>query len=216
MTGAQGRPAAVGHTSAGGEGAGGGAVRDGGPAREQAPAGGGGGTGGASLRAWIRAVPDYPVAGVTFLDITPLLADGPALRRAVEALAEAVAAIEFDRVLGVEARGFVLGAPLAVRLGKGFIPARKPGKLPLAVARQEYQLEYGQAAIEVHRDAIGPGDRILIVDDVLATGGTSAAAAALVEQLGGQVAGFAYLIEIVALAGRKRLGDRPVRVVLPS
>ncbi|ADU51301.1 adenine phosphoribosyltransferase [Thermaerobacter marianensis DSM 12885] len=180
-------------------------------------AGPGGTAGGAEgLRAWIRQVPDYPVPGVTFLDITPLLGHGPAFRQAIDALAGAVAGIEFDRILAIEARGFLLGAPLAVRLGKGFVPARKPGKLPLAVARQDYQLEYGEAAIEVHRDAVAPGDRVLIVDDVLATGGTSAAAAALVEQLGGRVAGFAYLIEIAALAGRRRLGDRPVRVVLPA
>ena len=188
---------------------------------ERGPETGGAGTGPAAggpaaLWPWIRRVPDYPVAGVTFLDITPLLADGPAFQQALAALAGVVADLAFDRVLAIEARGFILGAPLAVRLGKGFIPARKPGKLPLAVARQEYQLEYGQAAIEVHRDAVGPGDRILIVDDVLATGGTSAAAAALVEQLGGQVAGFAYLIEIGALEGRRRLGDRPVRVVLSA
>ncbi|WP_371731853.1 adenine phosphoribosyltransferase [Thermaerobacter sp. PB12/4term] len=208
-------PGAQDHAGEAGQGARGEEARRPAPAPEPG-SGPGGGAVEASLRAWIRQVPGYPVPGVTFLDITPLLADGAALGQAVEALAAAVAGIEFDRVLGIEARGFILGAPLAVRLGKGFIPARKPGKLPLEVARQEYQLEYGQAAIEVHQDAIRPGDRILIVDDVLATGGTSAAAAALVEQLGGRVAGFAYLIEIVALGGRRRLGDRPVRVVLPS
>ncbi|WPD20154.1 adenine phosphoribosyltransferase [Thermaerobacter composti] len=169
---------------------------------------------GEALRRWVRRVPDHPVPGVTFLDITPLLGHGPAFRQAVDALAAAVAGLEFDRILAIEARGFLLGAPLAVQLGKGFVPARKPGKLPLTVVRQAYELEYGQAAIEVHRDAIAPGDRVLIVDDVLATGGTSAAAAALVERLGGRVAGFAYLIEIAALDGRRRLGDRPVRVVL--
>ena len=166
------------------------------------------------LRAFVRRVPDYPAAGVTFLDITPLLASGPAFQRAVAALQEAVRDLDFDRVLGIEARGFLIGAPLAVGLGKGFVPARKPGKLPLPAARREYELEYGRAAIEIHRDAIGAGDRVLIVDDVLATGGTSAAAAALVEEQGGHVAGFAYLIEIGALGGRRRLGDRPVRAVL--
>lgn len=166
------------------------------------------------LRRHVRAVPDYPVPGVTFLDITPLLASAGAYRMAVEALREAVRDIPFDLVLGVEARGFLLGAPLALELGKGFIPARKPGKLPLATARVDYQLEYGEAALEIHQDAVEPGQRVLIVDDVLATGGTSAAAAALVAQRGGEVAGFAYLIEIGSLEGRRRLGDRPVRVIL--
>lgn len=166
------------------------------------------------LRQHVRSVPDYPVPGVTFLDITPLLASAGAYRMALRALREAVRDIPFDLVLAIEARGFLLGAPLALELGKGFIPARKPGKLPLETARVDYELEYGEAAIEIHRDAVAPGQRVLVVDDVLATGGTSAAAASLVEQLGGDVAGFAYLIEIGALAGRRRLGDRPVRVIL--
>ncbi|HEY8395001.1 MAG TPA: adenine phosphoribosyltransferase [Thermaerobacter sp.] len=166
------------------------------------------------LRQHVRAVPDYPVQGVTFLDITPLLASAAAYRMAVEALCAAVRDIPFDLVLGIEARGFLLAAPLALELGKGFIPARKPGKLPLATARVDYRLEYGEAAIEIHQDGVAPGQRVLIVDDVLATGGTSAAAAALVERQGGTVAGFAYLIEIGFLEGRQRLGDRPVRVIL--
>lgn len=165
------------------------------------------------LRQFVRQVPDYPVPGVTFLDITPMLGSAEAFRATVTALAEAVASIPCDRVLGIEARGFLIGAPLALALGKGFVPARRPGKLPLATARREYQLEYGQAAIEIHRDAIGPGDSVLIVDDVLATGGTSSAAASLVEQQGGRVAGFAYFIEITPLRGRHRLGPRPVRAI---
>ncbi|PZN13495.1 MAG: adenine phosphoribosyltransferase [Bacillota bacterium] len=166
------------------------------------------------LRQHVRSVPDYPVPGVTFLDITPLLASARAYRMAVDALREAVANISFDLVLGIEARGFLLAAPLALELGKGFIPARKPGKLPLTTARVDYQLEYGAAAIEIHEDAVAPGQRVLIVDDVLATGGTSAAAAQLVGRLGGEVVGFAYLIEIGVLEGRRRLGDRPVHAIL--
>src|SRR5690606_8583010 len=121
------------------------------------------------LRQFVRQVPDYPVPGVTFLDITPMPGSAASFRSAVTALPAALASIPCVRVLGIEARGFLIGAPLAVALGKWFVPASRSGKLPLATARREYQLEYGQAAIEIHRDAIGPGDSVLIVDDVLAT-----------------------------------------------
>jgi adenine phosphoribosyltransferase len=155
----------------------------------------------------IRSIADYPTPGVTFRDITPLLGNGPALQKSVEDLATRFRDLEVDRVIGIEARGFILGAPIAVALGAGFVPVRKAGKLPWAVVREEYQLEYGSDKLEMHRDAIHPEEKILVVDDVLATGGTAAATCRLVTALGGRIVALAVLIEIERLEGRSRLGD---------
>jgi adenine phosphoribosyltransferase len=160
------------------------------------------------LRALVREIPDFPEPGVTFRDITPLLGDADGFRRAIDVLAERFAGDAVDRVVGVEARGFILAAPVAYRLGASFVPVRKAGKLPWAVVREEYQLEYGTDRLEIHRDAIRPDERILIVDDVLATGGTAAATCRLVEALGGSIVGIGILIELSALGGRAALGDR--------
>ena len=162
------------------------------------------------LRSLVRDIADWPQRGVTFRDITPLLGNGRAFRQAVDELAERFADLDVDRVVGIEARGFILAAPIAYRLGSGFVPVRKSGKLPWAVVREEFQLEYGTAKLEVHRDAIHPDERILVIDDVLATGGTAAATAGMIEELGGAVVGVGVLIELVALGGRAALGDRRV------
>ena len=159
---------------------------------------------------FIREIPDYPQAGVTFRDITPLLGNGPAFQRAVTELVQRFADVQVDRVLGMEARGFILAAPVALALGAGFVPVRKSGKLPWAVVREEYSLEYGTDKLEIHRDAIHPGERVLVIDDVLATGGTAAATCRLVEALNGVVVGLGFLIEIADLQGRRRLGERVV------
>ena len=153
----------------------------------------------------IRAIPDYPTPGVTFRDITPLLGDGPAFGRAVTDISDRFRDVGIDRVVGVEARGFILGAPVALQLGAGFVPVRKAGKLPWAVVREEYELEYGTDKLEIHRDAIHPDERILVVDDVLATGGTAAATCRLVSALGGNVVALAVLIELSFLNGREKL-----------
>lgn len=158
----------------------------------------------------IREIPDYPQKGVTFRDITPLLGNGPAFQRAVSELVERFEDVRVDRVLGMEARGFILAAPVALALGAGFVPVRKTGKLPWAVVREEYSLEYGTDKLEMHRDAIHPGERVLVIDDVLATGGTAAATCRLVEALDGVVVGLGFLIEIADLHGRRRLGERVV------
>lgn len=167
-----------------------------------------------SLQKLVRDVADYPSEGVVFKDITPLLGDADAFAGAVDGLVELFENVDVDRVVGVESRGFIFGAAVAYRIGAGFVPVRKPGKLPWAVVREEYQLEYGTDKLEIHRDAIRPGERILIVDDVLATGGTAAATATLVETLGGVIAGLGFLLEIEPLGGRSRLGDRPVRSLI--
>ncbi|MGB3735065.1 MAG: adenine phosphoribosyltransferase [Ilumatobacter sp.] len=167
-----------------------------------------------SLREHVRDVADFPTEGVVFRDITPLLGDAAAFAEAVDGLVEQFSGVDVDRVVGVESRGFIFGAAVAYRIGAGFVPVRKPGKLPWAVVREEYQLEYGSDKLEIHRDAIHPGERILIVDDVLATGGTASATATLVETLGGVIAGLGFLLEIEPLAGRAQLGDRPVRSLL--
>ncbi|MEY4229675.1 MAG: adenine phosphoribosyltransferase [Actinomycetota bacterium] len=158
----------------------------------------------------VRDIADYPSPGVTFRDITPLLGDGPAFGRAIDALVLRFVGVEVDRVLGMEARGFIVAAPVAKEIGAGFVPVRKAGKLPWAVVREEYSLEYGSDKLEMHRDAIHPGERVLVIDDVLATGGTAAATCRLVEELGGVVVGLGFLIEIGDLGGRGRLGERVV------
>ena len=167
-----------------------------------------------ALRSFVRDIADYPVAGVTFRDITPLLGDSAALSQVVDGMVEQFEGVPIDRVVGVEARGFIFGAAVAYRAGAGFVPVRKAGKLPWAVVREEYNLEYGSDKLEIHRDAIHPGERILIVDDVLATGGTAAATAKLVETLGGVVAGLAFLLEIDDLGGRAKLGERTAQALL--
>lgn len=159
------------------------------------------------LRSLIREVPDFPKPGVSFKDITPLLTDGQALHYVVRRMADHFRDKRPELIVGVESRGFLFGAPLAYELGVGFVLIRKPNKLPAEKIRVEYQLEYGTDALEIHVDAIKPGQRVLIVDDLLATGGTMEAAARLVEQLKGQIIGFAFVIELAYLNGRRRLGD---------
>jgi adenine phosphoribosyltransferase len=169
----------------------------------------------AEIRALIRDVPGYPHEPVVFRDITPLLADGPALADVIEAFARLVEADGgVDVVAGMEARGFLLGAPLALRLGVGFLPLRKAGKLPPPVERADYELEYGTAAIELRSGTLRPGARVLVLDDVLATGGTAAAAAELVERCGGEVVALAFLLELGGLGGRDRLAGRKVETLL--
>ena len=162
------------------------------------------------LKDHIRDIPDFPQPGVVFKDITPLLADIGAFRATIDALAAPFASSGVDKVLAVEARGFIVGAPVAYRFGAGFVPCRKAGKLPWAVEKEEYVLEYGTDLLEVHKDAVAAGERVLVVDDVLATGGTASAAATLVERLGGVVVGFAFVIELAFLGGRAKLGGRDV------
>jgi len=165
-----------------------------------------------ALMALVRDVPDFPQAGIIFRDITPLLGNGPALRSAVDALAGLYQGI--DSVIGIESRGFILGAPVAYALGVGMVPVRKLGRLPRPTERADYALEYGTNTVEIHADALRPGERVLIIDDVLATGGTAAATVELVERLGGQVAGIAVLIELPDLGGRERLAGYPVTSLL--
>jgi adenine phosphoribosyltransferase len=164
------------------------------------------------LAAGIRDVPDYPQPGVLFKDITPLLADPVGFAAVIARLGTGFGPI--DKITGIEARGFILAAPVACRLRAGFVPVRKQGKLPSATYAQSYALEYGTATIEVHTDAFAPGERVLIVDDVLATGGTARAAVELVRRAGAEVAGVAVLIELAALKGRKQLDDLPFRSLL--
>jgi adenine phosphoribosyltransferase len=163
-----------------------------------------------NLRQLIREIPDFPTPGVSFKDITTVLKNPEALRYVVKEMAAHFGNRGIDVVVGVESRGFIFGAPLAYELGLGFVLVRKPGKLPAETLSIKYALEYGEDALEIHRDAIQPGERVLIVDDLLATGGTISATAQLVEQLGGKVAGYAFLIELAFLGGRKRLGDKEV------
>ncbi|MFV0309451.1 MAG: adenine phosphoribosyltransferase [Desertimonas sp.] len=165
------------------------------------------------LRALVREVPDFPDPGVRFRDITPLLASGERFHDAVDALAERFAGETVDRVVGVESRGFIFAAPIAYRLAASFIPVRKAGKLPWAVVREEYSLEYGRDKLEIHRDAIHPDDRVLVIDDVLATGGTAEATVRLVEALGGAVVGFGAVLEVDGLGGRDRLSGQRVEVL---
>lgn len=157
------------------------------------------------LRAHIRDVPDYPQPGVTFRDITPLLGDAAAFAFVVDHLATPFSEFGVDKVVGIEARGFVVAAPLAQRISAGFVPVRKAGKLPAAIEAEEYDLEYGTDRLEIHHDAITTGERVVICDDVLATGGTAAAALRLVERLGANVVGLSFLVELASLQGRAKL-----------
>ncbi len=166
------------------------------------------------LRDRIRDIPDFPKPGIVFKDITPLMADASALRDAVDQLAEPARDLDVDVVIGAEARGFLLGPALALALGAGFVLARKPGKLPHDTVSAEYALEYGTDALELHSDAVAHGARVLVHDDLLATGGTARALCELVEQLGGQVLGCHFLIELAFLSGRDRLEGYDVRSLL--
>lgn len=168
----------------------------------------------ARLRARIREIPDFPKPGILFKDITPLLGDPDALRDACAAMVAAWQGLRVTHVVAVESRGFFFGAPVAIGLGAGLVPVRKPGKLPYQCSREEYALEYGTDALEMHRDAVGAESRVLVVDDVLATGGTAAATRRLVEQHGATVVGCSFLIELGFLNGRQALGATRVESVL--
>jgi adenine phosphoribosyltransferase len=157
------------------------------------------------LKEKIRVIENFPKPGISFKDITTLLQDGEALRKTIDTLTEFVKDKKIDVVVGPEARGFLLGTPIAYNLGVGFVPVRKPGKLPGDTLRYEYKLEYGNDALEIHKDSIKPGQRVLIVDDLLATGGTISSAAKLIEQLGGEVVSIAFIVELTGLHGRERL-----------
>ena len=171
-----------------------------------------------TLRTLVREVPDFPKPGIVFKDITPLLADHPGFATVISALAAAgrdeSGAPVVDKVVGMEARGFILAAPVALALGTGFVPVRKAGKLPRGTHAVSYALEYGEATLELHRDAIAPGDRVLMVDDVLATGGTARATRELIESCGGTAHGLAVLMELGFLAGREAVGDLPVTTLM--
>lgn len=157
------------------------------------------------LRSRIRSIPDFPKPGIVFRDITTLLKDPQAFCQTIDMFYAQFRDRGIQKVVSIESRGFIFGAPLAYRLGAGFVPVRKPNKLPAEKLREEYALEYGTDAVEIHKDAIGQGERVLLLDDLLATGGTSLAAARLVERLGGVIAAFAFLIELSFLHGRERL-----------
>lgn len=166
------------------------------------------------LKQHIRSVPDFPKAGILFYDITTLLRDPQGYRMTIDMLSTPFTDQGIDAVVGIESRGFILGAAVAQRLGAGFIPIRKPGKLPAKALKETYDLEYGKDALEIHADAIEQGQRVLIVDDVLATGGTAAAAVQLVRKLGGQVHGLAFLIELLFLNGKQKIARETVYSVL--
>ena len=157
------------------------------------------------LRNYIATVEDYPKEGILFRDITPLMADGEAFRYATQEIVDYAKSLEVEVVVGPEARGFIVGCPVAYELGIGFVPVRKPGKLPRETEKVEYELEYGTDTLTMHKDAIKPGQRVLVIDDLLATGGNVRATIDLVEKLGGQVAGCAFLIELADLKGRDKL-----------
>jgi adenine phosphoribosyltransferase len=166
------------------------------------------------IRKSIREVPDFPKPGILFYDITTLLADPDALRSTVDVFAEQFDNQDVSCVVGMESRGFLFGAPLAIRLGVGFVPVRKPGKLPCEVETASYELEYGTDSLEIHRDAIEPGQRVLIIDDLLATGGTARATVDLVRRLGAEVVGCGFVVELAGLQGRDKLEDVHVFSVL--
>ena len=162
------------------------------------------------LEQYIRNVPDFPKRGIQFKDITTLLKEPKAFRQCIDAFCQRYEPVGVQKVAGIEARGFILGSVVAYQLGAGFVPIRKPGKLPAETLRQQYALEYGTDGVEVHKDGIRQGEKVLMIDDLLATGGTMAASCELVKQLGGQIAGVAFLIELDFLNGREKLKDYDV------
>ena len=166
------------------------------------------------LKKLIREVPDFPKKGINFYDITTLLLDPEGLEGTIDALTELCRGVQFDTIIGVESRGFIFGTPLAYQLGTGFIPVRKPKKLPAKTVSISYDLEYGQDTLEIHKDAIGKGHRILIVDDLLATGGTARAVVDLVEKVGGVVAGLLFVVELDFLEGRKKFDGYEVKSLI--
>ena len=163
-----------------------------------------------NLEHYIRTIPDFPLPGIQFKDITPLLADGPAFNQVIAQFSERYAGQKIDAVVGIESRGFIFSAPLAINLGVGLVPIRKPGKLPHHTLGVDYELEYGANRLEIHRDALQPGARVVLIDDLLATGGTVGAACHLLEQLGAEIVETAFVLELGFLNGRARLGSRPV------
>jgi adenine phosphoribosyltransferase len=166
------------------------------------------------LRAKIREVPDFPKPGILFYDITTLLREADAFREVIDRMADAVKGERIDLVVGMESRGFIFAAPLADRLGAGFVPVRKLGKLPAETIEVEYDLEYGTATLEIHRDAISPGQRVLVVDDLLATGGTVLGTIELIRRLGGEIAGLSFMVELTELGGRDKLGEFAIHTLL--
>lgn len=167
-----------------------------------------------TLRAAIRDVVDFPKPGIVFKDITPVLADGALFRDAITLICDSAGGQKIDKVVGIDARGFIFAAAVADRLGAGFVPVRKKGKLPWKTRQQAYSLEYGESVVELHEDAVAPGETVLLVDDLLATGGTAGAALALLDQLGAKVVGVTFLIELAFLGGRKMLGEHKVASIL--
>ena len=165
-----------------------------------------------TIKSKVRTIPDFPHKGIMFRDVTTLIKDAEGFKEVIDKLAERYKDVEIDYIMGMEARGFIIGGALAYTLGKGFIPVRKPGKLPSESISYEYELEYGKSTLEIHTDAIKKGDKVLIIDDLLATGGTAHAAAKLAEQLGGEVVEMAFIIDLPDVGGRKRLTDLGYRV----
>lgn len=168
----------------------------------------------ASLRAAIRDVVDFPKPGIIFKDITPVLADGKLFRESISLLCETTGGVKIDKVVGIDARGFIFAAAVADRLGAGFVPIRKKGKLPWKTRQTAYSLEYGDSIVELHEDAVLPGESVLLVDDLLATGGTAAAAVKLLDELGANIVGISVLIELEFLNGRAKLAPHPVSAIL--
>lgn len=162
----------------------------------------------------IRTIPDFPQKGIQFKDITPLLADARLFADAIDLFAESVPGERVELIAAIESRGFIFGAALALKMGVGFVPIRKPGKLPYKTFKEEYELEYGTDALEIHRDAIGKGQKVLLIDDLLATGGTALAAAKLIERCGGQVTAIRFLIELTFLNGKEKLSNYPVQSLI--
>ena len=162
------------------------------------------------LKKHIRDIPDFPKKGILFRDITPLLLDPAAFRETVDALRSRYEGKKIDKFAAIEARGFFFASPVAYQLDAGFVPLRKPGKLPYETISESYALEYGEASLEIHSDAVKPGDRVVIIDDLLATGGTAAASIALIEKLGGEVVEIAFVIELTALGGREKISGTPI------
>ena len=164
-----------------------------------------------AMQSLIRSIPDFPIPGILFRDVTPLLKDRNGFHAAIDMMADAYAEARVDYVVAIEARGYIFGAPVAYKLGAGFIPVRKPGKLPFDKVNVDYELEYGNNTLEMHADALSNGERVLVVDDLLATGGTAAATGQLLRKFGAHVVGFAFLIELTALKGREKLPDHDIR-----